>query len=1791
MAKKLFRILLILVMVIGLLPGTGVRANAEAADAETMYTIYFRANGKTVTRNVTLPHTFKCFHAWANEELDYIIKGLYDVPDGYCNPYDAPTSSNEELITCGLIKGTGSQYFTINSFFTDIVTVKGEYRIPGGYNVQYTVPYELEISCAVAVSDVTLDKTSAALMVGDTETLTAAVSPDAADKTVTWTSSDDGVATVADGVVTGVAPGQATITVTATNGTDDSSDDKTATCTVTVAEKESAKTVTLVQPSAGGSIGLVPPEKTQYLDTNRVTISVQPETGWSLVSLVYDAGAGAGAVAITERDGNGNYYFTMPETTASEVKVSAEFVETGMEYNLWVAGNQVTAWNKDNILGDGTASYDPLTKMLTLNGATITDTSNKRSGIYSMLDSLTITGSGENQVTGSVNGIFASGNLTIDGSVKAVGDDNGIYAENEIVIGNNADVQVAGNGNRSDEDGHGDGIYSNSASVTVNGGTVTATGSNFGIMGENAVINGGTVNAHGSRQDGIYAPYVQINGGDIHSISDEAFGIGAISDISINYATVTAETNKTDGYAIACIDYSTGTITLGSAAYIHDPYPGAVIDETARDGVSAYIALSEEDDTPAAKVVIKPVGVEACPLWVNGKQVTAYNAADILGDGTASYNAADNTLTLTNAVIKQSGSQKAAVYSELESLTIVGNGSNTIDGSSNAKDGIYSTGSLTLSGTLKALGKDYGVYTGGNLTISDGSSTVSEGNKAGVYALGDITINGGNTKVNGGFFYGIYAGGNISVNGGRTSATSSGLASNAIVSDTGTITIKAPLVIKKPENGEVVSTDTFDYIGNSDDSYTKEALIEPDEDHVHTFAFSAEGDTITATCTSVSCPDKKEDGTPYSEHITIYEPDHEVYGDGKNAAAKTSEPITGVDKPDIVYRKGTETLNAAPVDAGSYTASITVEGATAFVNYEITKKPVTVVSGITAQNKSYDGTTDAALNTADAVIEGVLKGDDLSVTAEGAFEDANAGVNKPVTITRIVLEGEDKDNYVLAAEGHQTTTEATISKVKITGVTLTNYIVKLNSTDTVDVATVIADKLTVPASAYDKTIPAYTEEGNYVVTVTAKDDSNFYGVVTVPFHVVTEGTKTFESKINETTFTYTGSEITPAVTVTDIDGKALTPDVDYKVYYYDNVEVGYGKVTVTGLGEYQSKSGPQIHVFEITKTASTVTTPPAAKELTYNGSAQELVTAGTAEGGTMMYALGTDASVAPAESAFTTSIPKETDAGTYYVWYKAAGDDNHNDSAPESVPVTINKAEINEVTLTNYVIKLNSGQTVSVKTVTAGDVTVPADTGYTADIPVYTEEGSYTVTVTAKADSNFSGSKTATFHVVEPGAKILVSEIYETEYTYNGTAFEPTLSVTDIDNKPLVKGTDYKVEYSDNTNAGYGKVLVYGLGDYTSTSGPQVHVFKINKADIKPSVTISGWNYGETPETPSVTGNKGDGAVTYSYKAKGDSTYSETAPTDAGTYTVKAEIAETDNYKGGTAAKDFTIAKAPAPKLTDDQKPTARTGLKYTGTAQRLVNAPKSAPEGYTVKYSLDGRTWSSSIPTGTESGPYTVKVRYIGDSNHEDFDGEDLKTAITIDYYVYAGNNQTWMKGSNGNLEIIFKSDIKDSETFEKWTETVVIDGKTVSPASYNAREGSLIVDLKAAYLDTLAVGRHDISVEFSDGSAAAVFNITEKKSSGGGSSPTKPSAPADNVVTCQMAGYPAHYSWNEAAKACQPGYIDVTGNFRPYRSSGSMVPNTRDGGLAGYAVTFTISIITAFFCGLLLSGEKHHD
>ncbi len=93
----------------------------------------------------------------------------------------------------------------------------------------------------------------------------------------------------------------------------------------------------------------------------------------------------------------------------------------------------------------------------------------------------------------------------------------------------------------------------------------------------------------------------------------------------------------------------------------------------------------------------------------------------------------------------------------------------------------------------------------------------------------------------------------------------------------------------------------------------------------------------------------------------------------------------------------------------------------------------------------------------------------------------------------------------------------------------------------------------------------------------------------------------------------------------------------------------------------------------VNKADSVVTKAPTVKTLTYTGSPQALVSAGTSEGGEMQYALGAEIE---ATQPYTTSIPTATDAGTYYVWYMVKGDEHHTDSKAACVKVTIGKKEI-----------------------------------------------------------------------------------------------------------------------------------------------------------------------------------------------------------------------------------------------------------------------------------------------------------------------------------------------------------------------------------------------------------------------------------------------------------------------------------------------------------------------------------
>ncbi|MBO7301333.1 MAG: Ig domain-containing protein, partial [Bacteroidaceae bacterium] len=109
----------------------------------------------------------------------------------------------------GLVKGVGAGTATITAI-SDEKTATCEVTVKN-----------------IPVTDITISKNNATLIIGETLTLTAVVSPDnATDKTVTWKSSEATIATVENGVVTAVAVGEATITAKA--------GEMIATCVVTV---------------------------------------------------------------------------------------------------------------------------------------------------------------------------------------------------------------------------------------------------------------------------------------------------------------------------------------------------------------------------------------------------------------------------------------------------------------------------------------------------------------------------------------------------------------------------------------------------------------------------------------------------------------------------------------------------------------------------------------------------------------------------------------------------------------------------------------------------------------------------------------------------------------------------------------------------------------------------------------------------------------------------------------------------------------------------------------------------------------------------------------------------------------------------------------------------------------------------------------------------------------------------------------------------------------------------------------------------------------------------------------------------------------------------------------------------------------------------------------------------------------------------------------------------------------------------------------------------------------------
>ncbi|GEM_PF-6496672 len=181
------------------------------------------AAGEDITSNITITVSGSC-----NDDEGTVSsydKDEYTVKEGVVVTFKCKKWFNDAVTIYlnGTAVATWSGY-DYNSKY--VWTAKKDAKINWTEYSQSSANIYLTETSTVDVTGVTLNKESTTLTVGAEETLTATVAPEGAtNKTVTWSSSDPSVATVDEnGKVTAVSAGTATITATATNGTEDAAE-------------------------------------------------------------------------------------------------------------------------------------------------------------------------------------------------------------------------------------------------------------------------------------------------------------------------------------------------------------------------------------------------------------------------------------------------------------------------------------------------------------------------------------------------------------------------------------------------------------------------------------------------------------------------------------------------------------------------------------------------------------------------------------------------------------------------------------------------------------------------------------------------------------------------------------------------------------------------------------------------------------------------------------------------------------------------------------------------------------------------------------------------------------------------------------------------------------------------------------------------------------------------------------------------------------------------------------------------------------------------------------------------------------------------------------------------------------------------------------------------------------------------------------------------------------------------------------------------------------------------------
>ena len=494
-----------------------------------------------------------------------------------------------------------------------------------------------------------------------------------------------------------------------------------------------------------------------------------------------------------------------------------------------------------------------------------------------------------------------------------------------------------------------------------------------------------------------------------------------------------------------------------------------------------------------------------------------------------------------------------------------------------------------------------------------------------------------------------------------------------------------PIPIAKTENKDWIKKGNFtsdipDYgIALSEDGKAVQL-----QTHRHSWEYivSQDGTTITEHCKAENCGLPEGNGGS----VIIKAPTGNLIYDGKEKAAVLENTlISKVTVSDIIYTKDGTVITGTPTDAGTYTATVTVDGKPATVQYTIVQSGTEFSGGVkvTRDNHVYN------------------YGDKIFVTVT-PMATGNAPVRKVRALST------PQAGQMAIYEGDRQLTEAqTVTSGK-------------ELTFTIDTA------------------KANLEKGPHTLTAKFVGSQNMAAQagtvdVTITWAWITNANVVVEGE----SFIYTGSPITPAVSVT-LKNTRLIEGTDYTLAYTNHTDAGTATVTVTGMGNYD---GTAKKTFAISKAKAPEISWPTASAITYG----ERVSDSSLSGGSTQY--GT--------FAWSDTVKDMTPpVGTYpysVVFTPSEATKNNYETittTEQEISLTVNAKSLNGASVTVSGSYTYTGHpqipAADAVTVRLDGKTIPKDQ-YTISVRDNTNAGQAIVTVTGKGD--YTGTASGTFTI------------------------------------------------------------------------------------------------------------------------------------------------------------------------------------------------------------------------------------------------------------------------------------------------------------------------------------------------------------------------------------------------------------------------------------------------------------